>query len=79
MRPGPRPGEDRQGLRWTAVTGSRVISSEPAPRYPTTGTFVRCCARAASGHAIALPSPATNSRRFIRSIRQRAPGSMAAR
>jgi hypothetical protein len=32
-------------------------------RMPTRGTFVGCCARAASGHAAAPPSAASNSRR----------------
>ena len=39
-------------------------------RNPITG-IAGCCARAASGHAAALPSPAMNSRRRIRSPRRR--------
>ena len=38
------------------------LSSAPKPMYPITG-FTWGCARAASGHAAALPSPAMNSRR----------------
>src|SRR6516225_181330 len=43
---------------------SRLVSSEPLLRYPITGTDDPC-ARAANGHAAALPSPAMNSRRRI--------------
>jgi hypothetical protein len=32
---------------------------------PINGTAARCCARATTVHAAALPSPATNSRRRI--------------
>jgi hypothetical protein len=35
---------------------------EKAPRYPITG-IAGCCARAASGHAVAPPSVAKNFRR----------------
>src|SRR5690349_20959542 len=47
---------------------------------PITGTveFVCCCARTATDQAIALPSPAMNSRRLIRSPRRRAVESMRA-
>ena len=44
-----------------------VIISDWALRYPITG-IVGCCARAASGLAAALPSPAMNSRRRIRDL-----------
>jgi len=36
-----------------------------APRNPIVGSFAGCCARAASGHAAALPSSVMNSRRII--------------
>jgi hypothetical protein len=41
-------------------------------RMPTRGTFVGCCARAASGHAAAPPMRVMSSRRFTRSPRRRA-------
>src|SRR5258708_4685308 len=44
---------------------------EPAWKYPIVGTG-GCCARAASGHAAALPTSVMNARRFIRSPRRRA-------
>ena len=47
-------------------------SADPALTNPITG-IAGCCARAASGHAAAPPSPAMNSRRFIRSPRRRWP------
>ena len=47
-------------------------SAGPGSTNPTTG-IAACCARATSGHAAALPSPAMNSRRFIGSPRRRWP------
>jgi hypothetical protein len=41
-----------------------VSSADWELRYPITGV-VGCCARATTGHAAALPSPAMNSRRLI--------------
>ena len=66
--------------------GRKAINTEPTPRLrgavllrnPITG-IVSCCARATTGHAAALPSPAMNSRRLIRSPRRRAAKSIAAR
>jgi hypothetical protein len=40
----------------------------PAKSTPMRGTRSPCCARAASGHAAVLPSPAMNSRRRIRHL-----------
>src|SRR5215813_13849653 len=40
-------------------------SGVPALMNPTTGIGPLCCARAASGHAAALPSSVMNSRRFV--------------
>jgi hypothetical protein len=46
-------------------------SGDLLSRNPITGSAA-CCARAASGHAAALPSSVMNCRRFIRSPRRRA-------
>jgi hypothetical protein len=53
---------------WSAV----VASVTAGVRMPTRGTFVGCCARAASGHAAAPPMRVMSSRRFTRSPRRRA-------
>ena len=58
---------DIAGLIQTLVKGSQhghVALGRSALMYPTTG-IAGCCARAASGHAAAAPSAATNSRRLI--------------
>jgi hypothetical protein len=47
-----------------------VSASEALPRIPITGSSA-CCARAASGHAAALPSAAMNFRRRIASPKLR--------
>jgi hypothetical protein len=41
--------------------------AKPALKRAILNTFSGCCARAASGHAIALPASAMNSRLFMRS------------
>jgi len=54
-----------------------VSCSEKSPwRNPITGTAA-CCARAANGHAAALPSPAMNCRRRIRHLPSRYGGSLS--
>src|SRR6516164_1342190 len=40
-----------------------MVSLAAGDRIPTRGTLAGCCARAASGHAAAPPSAASNSRR----------------
>jgi hypothetical protein len=45
------------------------VSAALLLRKPITG-MAGCCARAASGHAAALPISATNWRRLIRQARQ---------
>src|SRR5262249_51331208 len=51
---------------------TKTAGRDPPARNPTRQTFAPCCARAASGHAAALPSSVMNSRRFIiRSPRRR--------
>ena len=63
----------------TAVAASSIFMDHlPEITKPITG-IAGCCARAASGHAAAAPpSRVMNSRRFIRSPRRHALGSMAA-
>jgi hypothetical protein len=41
-----------------------AVSLAAGDKIPTRGTLVGCCARAASGHAAALPSSVMNSRRL---------------
>ena len=53
----PRNRCTKAGVRWPSV------ASVPKPKYPMVGSFASCCARAASGHAAAPPSAASNSRR----------------
>src|SRR6266404_1870147 len=50
--------------RRNADTRCAVSSGDLALRYPISG-ICGCCARAASGHAVAPPMSAVNSRRFI--------------
>src|SRR5262249_38281098 len=47
-------------------TGSAYPSGDAPLRNPITG-IADCCARAASGHAVAPPSSTMNSRRFTAS------------
>jgi hypothetical protein len=44
-----------------------ALSSEALLRNPIVG-IIGCCARATTGHAAALPSPAMNSLRRIRDL-----------
>src|SRR6516162_2663996 len=44
----------------------RYPSDDPTLRNPTSGMF-GCCARAARGHAVAVPTNAMNSRRLMAS------------
>src|SRR5262245_7278962 len=57
--------------RWTkAAVHWLMAEAVPAPKNPIVGSFA-CCARAASGHAVAPPSRVMNSRRFIQLPRRR--------
>jgi hypothetical protein len=47
-------------IRWLSV------ASVAEPKYPMVGSFVACCARAASGHVAAPPMNMMHARRFIR-------------
>ena len=51
----------------TEVRTFQTTTADPEARYPMTG-IAGCCARATTGHAAALPSPAMNSRRRIRDL-----------
>jgi hypothetical protein len=55
---------DRQVLAFDIVHILEPLAGAPLCNSPITG-IACCCARAASGHAAALPSPAMNSRRRI--------------
>ena len=68
LRPSTKPASLKPCRNAASVREPMAVV---AARNPTTG-IAGCCARAASGHAAAAPpSSVMNSRRFIRSPRQR--------
>jgi hypothetical protein len=70
LRPSTKPVSFRPRRKARRRLANR--SGVSPPRNPITG-IASCCARAASGHAAALPSMAMNSRRFSRWNRMRSP------
>src|SRR5262249_13482921 len=69
VRPSIQPSS--RNLCTREATDWLSVASVPKPKYPMVGSFVACCARAASGHAAAPPSSVMKSRLFIRSPRRR--------
>src|SRR5262245_2224815 len=53
-----------QKVREEAPAHDLSPNAVPAPRYPIVGSFVACCARAESGHAVAPPSSVMKPRRL---------------
>ena len=67
-----RPGQSRPCRKPQSRNAAKTYASSLGPlllRNPTTG-IAGCCARAASGHAIAPPRRVMNSRRFIQAPRR---------